>query len=182
MIDENPIPKKKIIELIDKIISYKIVIASIGKDKEALFHNGNVENLPFIEKWNKIINSPIDNQFHLKEKIYMINVFGIDATKVKKLLIDLNYFNGYYWEKHIDLTLKNINKFFSIKKIKEKYPEHKLICVGDGCNDKEMLQEADISIVMGNSRYDFLKKNSHFVTPHIEENQIFNFFQENNLV
>lgn len=129
-----------------------------------------------------MIKTPIDNKFHLKERIYMINIFGIDANKIKKILDKEDHFNRYYWEKHIDITLKDINKFFGINKIKKNYPKHELICVGDGCNDQEMLQQADISIVMGNSQYDFLKKNSSFITPHIEENKIFDFFKKEKLV
>ncbi|WBL31639.1 HAD-IIB family hydrolase [Candidatus Phytoplasma sacchari] len=182
IIDENPIPTDKIIELIKKINLQKVVLASIGKEKEALFHNGELDNLPFIREWNKMIKTNIDNEFHLKENVYMINIFGTDANKVKKILDYMDHFNRYYWESHIDLTLKNINKFFSIKKIKEKYPEHELICVGDGCNDKEMLKGANISVLMGNSKYDFLRKNSNFIAPHIEKNEIFDFFKKNNLV
>ncbi|WCA22640.1 HAD family hydrolase [Candidatus Phytoplasma oryzae] len=182
IIDENPIPRDKIIDLIKKINSYKVVVNNIGHEKEALLHNGNIENLPFIKKWNRMIDTPIDNFFHLKEKVYMMNIFGLESDKVKDVLNNIDYFNKYYWDQHIDLTLKEINKFFGIRKIKEKHPEYELICVGDGCNDKEMLEQADISVVMGNSQYDFLKKNSIFVTPHIEENKIFDFFKKNDLV
>lgn len=69
----------------------------------------------------------------------------------------------------LDLTSKDVNKGVSILKIKELEHVDKLICFGDGANDLEMLTVADISICMGNSQYDFLKKAATHVTARIDE-------------
>ncbi|MFR0367944.1 HAD family hydrolase [Candidatus Phytoplasma palmae] len=184
IIDQNPIPKEYIIDILNKInlFKYKIAVANIGSHEEALFYNGDKNNLPLIRYWQKKFNLPIDNLLHLKKKIFLMNLFSQNNDQVEKLLKEFNCFNVYFWENHIDLTMKNINKYYGIKKIKEKYPDYELVCIGDGCNDKEMLANADISIAMGNSQYDEIKKNSDFIAPHIEENGIFDFFKKNNLI
>lgn len=110
-------------------------------------------------------------------------MFGDDRLKINlKNKKKENIFNIYNWKNHMDLTVKNINKFHGIQKIKNKFNDYEVVCMGDGCNDKEMLQYSDLSIAMGNSKYQYIKEMSDLVTPHLDENKIYDFFEQNNLI
>ncbi|MEZ0180546.1 HAD-IIB family hydrolase ['Camptotheca acuminata' phytoplasma] len=185
IIDKTPIS----VENIEKVLKHsellsnegnEIVSSTISFDKSA-FYSNNDNQKEIIKLWQSRFEIAIDDEFHLKEEVFMLNLFGRDKDKIKPFLDELDLFQAYYWRTHIDLTVKDINKFSSIKNIKEKYPEHELICTGDGYNDLEMLENADIGVVMGNCEYDEVIEKANLKAPRIEENKLYDFFKENNL-
>ncbi|PQP79866.1 HAD family hydrolase [Candidatus Phytoplasma phoenicium] len=193
LIDKNPISSKHIQYLFEQIIDndFNIIPYNIGFNKEAFFSNGNSKNLKFIEEWRKnhwqngieIEDSQIDNTFHFNNEVYTIYMFGDDRLKINlKNTEEKNIFNIYNWKNHMDLTVKNINKFHGIQKIKNKFNDYEVVCMGDGCNDEEMLQYSDLSIAMGNSKYQYIKEMSDLVTPHVDENKIYDFFEQHHLI
>lgn len=186
IIHENPIPLNYINEVLDKIKLYhrnnKIIAAGISMNKTAFFYNDNFNQINIIDYWQTKFDIPIDNQFHLKEKVFMLNIFGDEQQKIKPFLDELGYFQSYFWKTHIDLTMKNINKLYGIRKIQKKYPEHQLICIGDGRNDKEMLDFADIGIVMDNCEYPDVKEKANLISNHILDNKMYDFFKKHNLI
>lgn len=62
-----------------------------------------------------------------------------------------------------DVFNKGVSKATPIKELRKLFPTHKIIAFGDNYNDKEMLLEADIAIVMG-SAPDEIKALGDFVT------------------
>lgn len=90
---------------------------------------------------------------------------------------------AYFWEGgYVDLMYQKVDKSYGIKQIKKLYPNHQLICMGDGPNDFEMLKLADISITMGNTKIQELKSIANLVSPHIDEDLIYDFFKQARLI
>ncbi|WP_268876792.1 HAD family hydrolase [Candidatus Phytoplasma ziziphi] len=185
IIDENPIPVdyiKKFLEGVKLHSQYKLVGAAISMDKSSCFYQDQLHQTEIIKYWQTKFDISVDNEFYLKEKVFMLNLFGEEKIKMKSFLDELDLFKTYYWDSHVDLTMKNINKFHGIQKIKEKYPGYEVICVGDGCNDKEMLERADIGIAMGNCEYEEVRQQANLISDYIIDDKMYDFFKKHDLV
>ncbi|MDV3166991.1 MAG: HAD-IIB family hydrolase [Vigna little leaf phytoplasma] len=192
LISKTPIPSEHIEHIMECIrkYQYKILPFSVGFNAEACFSNGHIENINLFKEWKKHMSKKnivfgsinIDNSFHWNNEVFILYIFGEDRSRINFEKISEKCFNKYNWSNHIDLIAKNVNKFVGIQKIYHQYPDYELICVGDGCNDHEMLKFSDISIAMGNSKFKHIKTIADFVTPHIDENKIYDFFEQNKLV
>jgi Cof subfamily protein (haloacid dehalogenase superfamily) len=178
IIDEAPIPKEYIEEVHTRIQNYKMMVTSIGINDAGLFFDAQKDDMNLVKEYKKNLDFEIDNQFYLKEKIYLLIIVGADKDKFLLLFKDIDYFNICVWKNHIDLTFKGVNKYYGIKKIKDKYPDHQLICMGDGSNDIEMLKAADIGIAMGNSLYHKVKEVADIVSPNIDDDKMYDFYEE----
>ncbi|WP_349402008.1 HAD family hydrolase [Candidatus Phytoplasma solani] len=132
--------------------------------------------------------SPITltKDFYLRNKIYQISLLyqkDFQKLKIKNFLAQMKELKAYFWEcGYVDIMYQKIDKSYGIKKIKKLYPNHQLICIGDGPNDFEMLKLADIAITMGNTKLEKLKKIANFISPHIDEDRIYEFFEQARLI
>lgn len=53
---------------------------------------------------------------------------------------------------YFDVTDKRVTKKIAINYFKSLFPDYKTISIGDSDNDKDMLNNTDISISMGNAK------------------------------
>ncbi|WP_320409185.1 HAD family hydrolase [Candidatus Phytoplasma australiense] len=130
-----------------------------------------------------MINEECGQQPSLNEPIYKINLFHHDVQRVVNFLKEFSQFNAYFWKSGaVSLSAKVVSKAYGIAPIQKLYPDHQLICVGDGCNDEEMFRAANLSILMENTKYDYLKKIAKLIAPDIQNDRLFDFFQKHDLI
>ncbi|MCG3566526.1 MAG: HAD family hydrolase [Candidatus Phytoplasma australasiaticum] len=182
IIDENPIPREYIECFVNKIKSFNILLAGVNVDKEVILYNPNLSDLSLVNYYQKELNYDLVYDLKFMSKIYFMVALGSDVKKIRNFMNNLNFLNVCFWQNHVDLTVNYVNKYYGISKVKSKYPDYQLICIGDGSNDVEMLSYADIGIAMGNSLYPRTKEVAKFIAPHIDSDQLYDFFQKNILI
>lgn len=125
----------------------------------------------------------IDPKYYLKHPVYQLWMFDKNQEKLLEIIKSYPKFKPFLWHYGgIDLIYPEISKAVAIKKLKVLYPAYQVIAVGDGHNDIDMLKAADIGVAMGNTGFEELKKAADYVTPRIEEDKLFDFFKQHNLI
>lgn len=74
-------------------------------------------------------------------------------------------------ENYYDILKKGLSKANAVKYFKKQFPDYKIVAIGDSNNDIPMLENADISIVMGNANDD-VKKSAKFITKSVLEDGV----------
>jgi len=124
----------------------------------------------------------VDPMFYKKIPTYQLWIFADYESQILKIAEETTKFRVFPWHRGgADFTYPHINKAFGIKHALQNESYDRLICVGDGANDIEMLELADISIAMSNSRFDKLKEKATYLAPSIEEDKLYDFFKDLNL-
>lgn len=154
LIYENPLNKNIVNKIINESKELEVNYGFVGMDEEFL-------NL---DKYN---GNP---------KLYQAWLFTKDINKINKVNSSLNLIVHPWHKEGADLVDINTNKAVAIKKLLENEKDYKLICVGDGHNDISMIEMADVGIAMENSGFIKLKEKAHFIAPHIDKNELYNFF------
>ncbi|MEZ0180143.1 HAD-IIB family hydrolase ['Camptotheca acuminata' phytoplasma] len=185
VIDDQCFKKEDIQQIIEKAHQNDIKIGMTGLHEEIVPSEQDLIDPELGNKYFTNKNSILAPDFYFNNKVYQIWLFEPDIDKLKLFIKNhLEGFQIYFWRTMcgIDIVPKGINKIHGIKKIQELYPEHQLICMGDGVNDIDMVKYADVGIGLANSDYDDLKNNAQFVAPHVEEDKLYDFFEKNNLL
>ena len=115
--------------------------------------------------------------------IFQLWILEENREKVDKFISEFPHFRTFYWtEGGAHFTSESTSKGAALSFIKSIYREYQVITMGDGHNDIEMIEMSDIGIAMGNSRSDELIKKADFITNHIDDDKIYDFFKSNNLL
>jgi len=179
LVYENSIKKEELIQIYEKINENNIMTGFILENIEYVVNlKENVSGI----NYSKIKSLPMMSKEILKNNnIYQIWMFDILEEEVKKILKDTKL-NKYSWHKSgFDIVDSKTNKAAAIKAMLKDY-KYKLIAIGDGENDIEMIKLADVGIVMENSKFDELKKEATYIAPHIDKDKLYEFFKEIKLI
>ena len=125
----------------------------------------------------------VDPTFHLNNSIYQLWMFAEHEQEILDIAKQMPKFRVYPWHQGgADFVYPEINKAFGIQKALAYESNYRLICVGDGANDIQMIEMADIGIAMNNTRFNELKEKADHVAPHIMEDQLYDFFKSLDLI
>jgi Cof subfamily protein (haloacid dehalogenase superfamily) len=125
----------------------------------------------------------VDEYFYKNNPIYQLWMFGDTEEKILDIAKQIPKFDVYPWHKGgADFIYPSINKAYGIKKVLEAEHFDQIICIGDGANDIKMIEMADIGIAMDNTRFTELKEKADHIAPHIELDQLYDFFKSIHLI
>lgn len=182
--------KIEMIEEISNLFTYKIFInGAIAYDNNILKYKNplsddlvkeivrrsNIENVKagLVAHDKEFLG---DDNLNFSEEIFQVWLFTKDLIKINKINDSLNLVVHPWHKDGADLVDIKTNKAIAIKKLLENEKDYKLICVGDGHNDIDMIEIADIGIAMDNSGFPILKEKAQFIAPHIDKNELYEFF------
>lgn len=177
VIYDSPIPISEIEKVIKVANKHDLLLGVSGLKEDALLRLQESEP---IDLKNEAKLTP---DYYLKHKIYQTWLVASDMDKLSKGLNDLRDFNQYLWTRSgVDLTIDKHSKGFGILKVKEKLAPIQVISVGDGYNDIDMIEVADIGIAMGNSRVDELKEKADLIGPNVSEDKLYDFLKSHGII
>ncbi|MCD4826878.1 MAG: Cof-type HAD-IIB family hydrolase [Acholeplasmataceae bacterium] len=181
IIYELPMKNDDIIEVLDMIKGHDLNIGMVGVNDEAV--NYWDERVSYGLKALRGISPKVDAEFYLKHKVYQLWMFADLESQIMQVAKEMPKFSVFPWHQGgADFTYPHVNKAFGIGKCLSHETDFQLICVGDGANDIQMIEIADIGIVMDNTRFEQLKEKADHIAPHIHEDQLYDFFKKLNLV
>lgn len=178
---DDPIALSDINEVIELIQGTNLSVGMVGINDEAV--NSVNEVVSNGMKTLRGIYPKVDPSFHIKYPIYQLWMFAEKESEILDIAKQMPKFRVYPWHQGgADFVYPEINKAFGIQKALALESDYRLICVGDGANDIQMIEMADIGIAMNNTRFIELKEKADHVAPHIMEDQLYNFFKSLGLV
>lgn len=108
------------------------------------------------EKYFKITiqdadRSIFNNIIKKLKQVKHVDVIDVEHSTKKMLKLDDKEMEMQYY--YTEITRKNINKWSAIKAVSKKMgiKEKQIVAIGDNINDREMIENAGIGMVMGNS-------------------------------
>jgi Cof subfamily protein (haloacid dehalogenase superfamily) len=181
IIYERPIDQQDVIDVLKVIEQSSFNVGMVGADDEAV--NADNETVQNGMTLLRGIYPKVDPSFYLNHKIYQFWMFSNQEQALIELAKKLPQFKLYPWHHGgADFVYPDINKAYGIQKALEHEKPYRLICVGDGANDIQMIEIADVGIAMDNTRFLELKEKADHVAPHIMDDQLYDFFKSLNLV
>ena len=181
IIYDHPIDIHDIAEVLEITKGNHFNVGMVGVNDEAVNYLDERVELGMQEL--RATTPKVDPDFYLHNKIYQLWIFADSEDRIVDVAKKINKFVVYPWHKGgADFIYPIINKSFGIKKALEHETDFRLICIGDGANDIQMVEMADIGIAMDNTRFTELKEKADHVAPHIKEDQLYDFFKHLGLI
>jgi len=178
---EYPILTEDIEEVLEITKGNDFNVGMVGLEDEAV--NYWDERVGYGMKALRGISPKVDVDFYKKNHIYQLWMFADHEEMILNVAKQITKFRVYPWHKGgADFVYPFMNKAHGIEKALEHETDYRLICIGDGANDIQMIEMADIGIAMNNTRFSELKEKADHVAPHIMEDQLYAFFQKLNLI
>lgn len=186
LISKHSFTSKDVVKL-NKICASKRVNLGFTTSKFAYYANMHDSAEKMREKEFK----RADNKSILSKEIYSLwlsSDYPEDLEFVKNNFPKLDF---YFWNKQkgMDIALKGYSKQKGIEILKRYLSENKVIdkvckviAVGDGENDFEMLKNANVAVCMENSDCVILKKSADLIAPSVDTDLLYSFLKDNNKV
>ncbi|BCR36357.1 HAD-IIB family hydrolase [Mariniplasma anaerobium] len=181
IIYDLPIKNEDIKEVLAFVKDHDLNIGMVGINDEAV----NYWNDRIGFGMNEIHGLPpaVNEKFYIDHKVYQLWMFADLESEILEIAKEMPKFRVFPWHKGgADFTYPQVNKSFGIKQCLKYEKDYQLICIGDGANDIEMIEIADIGIAMDNTRFNELKEKADHIAPHIHEDQLHDFFKKLKLI
>ncbi len=147
-------------------------IGFIGKDRHVVTLNNETvrEALRDFSMPMPLVNPT----FYLEEPVYQIWVFSDNRALVDQFKQKFSHLRIFNWHKDgADIVHPEVSKGDAITHLKPLLGFDRVIAFGDGENDVEMIQTANIGVAMGNTRSEALKKGATLIAPRIDEDGLY---------
>jgi peptidyl-prolyl cis-trans isomerase B (cyclophilin B) len=178
---DEPILHEDLMVLIDDANKKDIILGMIGNADESITFLD--DRISYSHTGLQGFAPKVDPKLYEKENIYQLWLIGRTQEAMVSFTKAHPKFQLYLWRKGGgDFIYKHINKGDSIQKLRSRIHFDYVIAIGDGDNDFQMLEQADLSIAMGNARSEALKKKADLIAPHINDDQLYDFFLKHNLI
>lgn len=181
VIFDYPIKQEDIQNVINIIQDTPFNLGMVGIMDEAVNRMSEV-----VERGMKALRGitlRVDADFYKHHPIYQFWMFADEEKSLLDIALKLPMFKVYPWHHGgADFVYPEVNKALGIQKALSNETAYRLICVGDGANDVQMIEMADIGIAMNNTRFYELKEKADHIAPHIMEDQLYDFFKSIHLV
>ena len=176
-----PIDVNALKALIDDATQQDIIVGMVSDQDEAItYHDARIS---YHHTGLKGFHPKVDPLFYLSQPIYQVWLIAHDINTLLAFEKRHPAWMMYHWRRGgADMIYHQVSKGSSIKHLLKGLAYDQLICVGDGENDIEMIEVADIGIVMKNSVSKKLIKKADLIAPHIEDDQLYDFFKNKNLI
>lgn len=177
LVYSNPINKKELFNIYKKVTKRNIMTGFIYENKECIINiKENVKGI----NYNNIKN--FTEKDLTNKEVFQLWIFDVSINTVEDILKNTNLSKFSWHESGYDIVSKNTNKINAINELLKNETNYKLITVGDGENDIDMIKMANIGIAMENSRFNKLKEAATYIAPHIDEDKMYDFFKEIKLI
>lgn len=181
LIHETPIRQEDMQRLIEDATAKNIILGMIGAYDESITYID--DRIGYQHTGLSGFYPKVDPDLYQKALIYQLWLIGQTQEDIFTFAKSHVDFQLYPWRKGGgDFIYKHVTKGHSIQHVLKDVDYDQLIAIGDGDNDLTMIEMADIGIAMGNAHSDALKKKADLIAPHIDEDRLYDFFVENNLI
>jgi len=178
---DKPIETNDVVEALQLIEHTNLNLGMVGIREEAVNRLSEVVHEGM--KLLRGIYPKVDPTFHLTHPIYQLWIFAEEEKDILDFALKMPKFRVYPWHKAgADFVYPEINKALGIQKALQDEKDYRLICVGDGANDVQMIELADVGIAMNNTRFNELKEKADHIAPHIMDDQLYEFFKSLGLI
>jgi len=180
LIYDNPLDNEKVKKLLADAEREKLSVGLVGKTDEVV----TLINQHVLDSYVSFNNHlpKVDSQYHLTNAIYQMWIYNSNEKITQAFLQKYPDFELYRWHQGgYDITSPFNSKGKAITLIKNKFKDYRLICMGDGHNDVEMIKLADIGIGVSGGNHELLKV-ADLIAPKVEEDKIYDFFLQNDLL
>lgn len=177
VIYDSPYDNESIDEILEKAVKYDLLMGVSGLNEDALLR------LQLRGEINLKNEAKLTPDYYLKNKVYQAWLVSSDFETLFKCLEELPNYNQYLWTRSgVDLTIGNHSKGTGILKVKEILGDVMVISIGDGYNDIDMIEVADIGIAMGNSKVNELKEKADLIGPNVKDNKLYEFLKNKGII
>lgn len=170
----NPISKEDVLNILESATENNVMTGFLSKEEEFIL-NPDV-NLNVFDELKISKTRVFTKELLKKHDIYQVWVFSKVKEDCIKLIEKTNLSHFSWHQGGYDIVDNKTNKANAIKALLKDEPDYELIAVGDGQNDIDMIELADIGVAMDNSRFSELKEKADHVAPNIELDQLYDFF------
>lgn len=182
VVDDHHIDASVIRQIINLANQKNIAVGLVGMDKEVVT---KIDKHVEAASDNFVDIKPIaDPMFYIHNNIYQMWIYHKNEDSIEKEIKNNLNIEIYHWhDGGFDVVKKGVSKANALLTLKQKYPNHQVIAIGDGHNDLDMIALADIGIIMENSRWiQESKGNYQLIGPHVDSDTLYEFLIKHNII